>query len=118
MRSDSTSRRNAGAKKNMNGTLCIGIALQHDNYLVAASDDGHDLAPMSFPADAAGTAALTSFVKSWHKPIRLAVLSVGSAAIGVAVALSAMPHSEVFLVSSATASQPTALVRYAERSAI
>jgi hypothetical protein len=102
----------------MNGTLCIGIALQQDNYLVAACDEGHDLAPMSFPANAAGTAALTTFLKSWHKPIRLAVLSVGTAAISVAVALSAVPGSEVFLVSSATASLPAALVQYAERVAI
>ncbi len=102
----------------MIGTLCIGIALQQDNYVVATRDDGHDLPPRSFPANAAGAAALTTFVKSWRKPIRLAVLSAGTAGISVAVALSTVPQSEVFLVSSATANQPGALARYAERAAI
>jgi hypothetical protein len=102
----------------MHGRLCIGIALEHNNYLVATRDHGRDLESMTFPADAAGTAALTSFVKSWHKPIRLAVLSAGTAAIGMALALSDLPQSEVFLVSSAAADQPAALARYAERAAI
>jgi hypothetical protein len=100
--------------------MFIGIALQGNQYRVAIRSTQQSIKNeaklISFPTSPAGIAALVNCIDGWHTPARLAVLASGAAALGIALLLGASPGHEVVLVSHATASDPVALARYAEKS--
>jgi hypothetical protein len=98
-----------------NDKVCIGIALVGEDIQIATRAGGREIANGSFPASPLGTAALLSYLTDWQAPLRLAVATAGTAALGLALA-AGMPHGrEVFLVSSQTMHAVSDLARYAER---
>jgi hypothetical protein len=97
------------------GTICIGIALVGESILVVARATGREIAHGSFPASPLGTSALLSYLADWQTPMRLAVATAGTAALGLALILGAPRGREVFLVSAQTVSAAPDLARYAER---
>ena len=98
-----------------NGKICIGIALVGEDIRVTARANGREVAHGSFPASPLGTAALLSYLTDWQAPMRLAVATVGAAAISLALAIGAPHDREVFLVSAQAHSAASDLARYAER---
>jgi hypothetical protein len=68
---------------------------------------------LTLPASAQGVATLKARLRALSQPIRLAIS--GSAALGLALALSQMPLSDVYIVAASVADQPVALARYAGR---
>jgi len=97
------------------GKVCIGIALAGDDISVTARSGGREIGRGSFPAGPLGTAALLLYLTDWQAPLRLAVATAGTAALGLALAVGAVPGREVFLVTAQTACAAPDLARYAER---
>jgi hypothetical protein len=97
------------------GNVCIGIVLAGDDIRVTARSGGREIGCGSFPAGPLGTAALLAYLTDWQVPLRLAVATAGTAALGVALAIGAVPGREVFLVTAQTACAAPDLARYAER---
>ena len=95
--------------------VCIGIALAGKDIRVAARSGGREIGCGRFPASPLGTAALLLYLTDWQVPLRLAVATAGTAALGLALAVGATPGREVFLVTAYTACAAPDLARYAER---
>lgn len=95
--------------------VCIGIALAGHDIRVTARSGGREIGCGSFPAGPLGTAALLLYLTDWQSPLRLAVATAGTAALGLALAVGAVPGREVFLVTAQTACAAPDLARYAER---
>lgn len=107
--------RHVEAPSMCNGKVCIGIALVGQDIRVAARAGGREIAHGCFPPGPLGTAALLSYLADWQIPLRLAVATAGSAALSLALAISAPHDREVFLVSALTIGVASELARYAER---
>lgn len=95
--------------------VCIGIALAGEHIRVTARSGGREIGCGRFPAGPLGTAALLLYLTDWQAPLRLAVATAGTAALGLALAVGAVPGREVFLVTAQTACAAPDLARYAER---
>lgn len=98
----------------MDEDICIGIAVIGDQLEVATRQAGRLESGRLFLANARGVQALTQFVAGLRMPVRVAVAG-GTAALGIGLALAAVPASEVFMVSPAVAARPADLALYAER---
>ena len=92
--------------------LCMGIFLTQDAMEISTLDKGR-MQLLTLPASAQGVATLKARLSALSRPIRLAIS--GSAALGLALALSQMPLSDVYIVTASVADQPLALARYAGR---
>lgn len=97
----------------MDDDICIGILHIDDQLEVATRRPGAEARTRLFLANATGIHALTQFVAGFHRPVRAAV--AGAAAITIGLALSAVPDSEVYVVSPVVAAKSVNLARYAER---
>lgn len=95
--------------------ISVGVAVENDRYCLAVCEGGSGIRRREFAVDASGQLSLASFVAGFNMPARIAI-GASTAAIALAVALSAIPQSEIFLVAPSIASQSVQLVRYAERS--
>ena len=95
--------------------VCIGITLAGQDIQVTARAGGREIGCGRFPAGPLGTAALLVYLADWQAPLRLAVATAGTAALGLALAVGAVPGREVFLVTAQTAHAAPDLARYAER---
>lgn len=71
--------------------ICIGIALVGEVIQVATRASGCEIAHGRFPASSLGTAALLSYLSDWQTPMRLALATAGTTALGLALAVGA-PH--------------------------
>lgn len=96
--------------------ISVGLAIENDRYCLSMCEKGQRIRRREFAVDAGGQASLESFVASFKVPARIAVGASTAAAVAMAVALSAIPQCEIFLVSPSIASQSLQLARYAERS--
>lgn len=95
--------------------VCFGLALVGKDIQIAARTGGREIARGRFPANPLGTAALLSYLADWQTPLRLAVATAGTAALGLALAVGAQHDREVFLVSAQAVHAVSDLARYAER---
>lgn len=96
--------------------ISIGVAVENDRYCLAMCESGKAVRRREFAADARGQSSLESFIAGFKMPARIAIGATTAATIAMAVALSSIPQSEIFLVSPSIASQSVELARYAERS--
>jgi len=101
--------------RTLDDKVCIGIALVGEDIRVAARAGGREIAHGSFPASPLGTTALLCYLVDWRTPLRLAVATAGTAALGLALAVGTPHGREVFLVSAQTVCAAPDLARYAER---
>jgi len=98
----------------MNQAVCVGIAARENTFEVVVLEPGQPALALQVPASESGLRTIQSHLDS-PRAVRLAV--AGMAAIALALALGQGPRREVFIVSSAVASQALALAHYAHRSA-
>jgi hypothetical protein len=96
-------------------SINVGVTVENDRYCLAMCESGKAVRRWEFAADARGQSSLESFIAGFKMPARIAI-GATTAAIAMAVALSSIPQSEIFLVSPSIASQSEELARYAERS--
>lgn len=95
--------------------ISVGVAVENDRYCLALCESGQAIRRREFAVDASGQSSLKNFLAGLKSPARIAVGASTAAAVAMAVALSAIPHSEIFLVSPSIAAQSVELARYAER---
>lgn len=92
--------------------MFIGIASRNGAYEVVALENGRVAVSTKFPASAVGIEAISDFLSSYGKRVRLAV--AGFAAVSLALALGRVTGRETFIVSANVADQAAALAHYAE----
>ena len=95
--------------------ISVGISVEDDRYCLAMCESGNAIRRREFAVDASGQSSLENFLAGLKSPARIAVGASTAAAVAMAVALSAIPQSEIFLVSPSIAAQSVELARYAER---
>lgn len=97
-------------------TINIGVAVENERYCLAMCESGKATHRREFAVDAGGRSSLANYIAGFEMPARIAIGAATPATIAMAVALSAIPQSEIFLVSPSVAAQSVELARYAERS--
>lgn len=95
--------------------ISVGVSVENDRYCLALCESGSAIRRREFAVDASGQSSLKNFLVSLKSPARIAVSASTAAAVAMAVALSTIPQSEIFLVSPSIAAQSVELARYAER---
>ena len=98
----------------MTNEVCVGIAARAEEFDVVVLDAGRPAISLQVPASDSGLRTILSHLDP-NRSARLAI--AGAAAIALALTLGQGPRREVFIVSSAVASQALALAHYAHRSA-
>lgn len=93
-------------------SCCIGIAAGPEQIQVLVLNPGGASSSLQVPASAHGVSMLRGFLRQ-RREVRLAI--AGVAAVTLALALGSAAQGEVFIVSSAVASQPLALAQFASR---
>lgn len=96
----------------MSAEMFIGIASRNGAYEVVALENGRVAVTTKFPASNVGIEAISDFLSSCGKRVRLAV--AGFAAVSLALALGRAAGRETFIVSADVADQAAELARYAE----
>ena len=96
----------------MSAEMFIGIASRNGAYEVVALEHGRVAVSTRFPASTLGIEAISDWLSSCGKRVRLAV--AGFAAVSLALALGRVAGRETFIVSSSVADQAAELAHYAE----
>lgn len=93
----------------------VGVAIENEHYRLSLCESGQIVEQREFSTDAEGQSKLKQFIGDLKKPARIAIGATTTAAVSMAIALSSIAHSEIFLVSPRIAAQSIDLARYVER---
>lgn len=96
--------------------LSVGVALEDGRYSLVMCESGQATRRREFPVGAHGQAHLEKYLASFKALKRIALGATTAAMVTLGVALSALPRSEIYLVSPSIALRSVELAHYAKRS--